>query len=138
MVRVRRSSRRRALGRAAQRESAPPLDLSLGEVVDAVEQAPATVGDVAVRLGIDPSRASRLTARAVRAGLLVRAASQADGRRIELELTDAGRCVARQMHSFRRRSFAAAMSDWTERERREFARLLTRFIDSLESVDRPQ
>lgn len=66
----------------------------------------------------------------------MRAASQADGRRIELKLTDAGRHLARQMHIFRRRSFAAAMSDWTERERREFARLLTRFIDALESVER--
>jgi DNA-binding MarR family transcriptional regulator len=54
-------------------------------------------------------------------------ASQDDGRRILLELTHAGRALVDAMHAHRQAEFAQAMRDWSETERQDFARLLTRF-----------
>ena len=90
-----------------------------------------TVGAVAERLGVDPSRASRRLAKAVRAGYLRRVASQADARQILLELTDARRNVVQAMHAHREAQFDRVMRDWSPQERQEFARLLTRFTATL-------
>ena len=145
MLRIRRSQSRRTLGRLAAQELGRPVDASHFLVVDAVEEGPerpgqeVTVGVVAERLGIDPSRASRMVAGAVRAGYVARAASQADGRRIRLELTAAGRELAEAAHRFRRAAFRRAMRGWPAAERRAFARLLTKFTEGLEEAgwDRP-
>jgi DNA-binding MarR family transcriptional regulator len=90
-----------------------------------------TVGLVGERLGLDPSRASRLVAQAIQAGYVVRVASQADGRRIRLELTQEGHELAQAGHRFRQAVFGRLMSDWSDRDRQNFARLLTRFTDAL-------
>ncbi|HEX2034157.1 MAG TPA: MarR family winged helix-turn-helix transcriptional regulator [Chloroflexota bacterium] len=137
MVRLRRSQTRRTLSRLAGGEGVETAAAALFGMVDAVEEGPEwpgqeiTVGVVAERLGSDPSRASRLVAAAIRAGYVSRVASQADGRRIRLELTEAGRALAARTHRFRQQIFARAMHDWPESERAAFARLLTRFSDSL-------
>ena len=138
MVRLRRSMTKRTLGRLAARELADPPDLALVSVVDAVEEGgDVSVGTVAERLGVDPSRASRLVARSVAAGYVVRVASQHDGRRSGLRLTDAGAAVARAAHAFRRERFAAATQAWSASERREFARLLRSFVDALGEATPP-
>src|SRR5437667_9576445 len=83
MVRIRRSVTRRELGRSMAGVAAT-TDLPQFFAVDAVDEAsesadqPVTVGTVAERLGVDPSRASRLIARAGRAGHRRRLASQSD------------------------------------------------------------
>jgi DNA-binding MarR family transcriptional regulator len=58
-----------------------------------------------------------------------RVASQRDGRRIRLEPTEAGRRVVDAARRTRRRYFDQAMRDWTDEERRQFAALLTRFVE---------
>jgi DNA-binding MarR family transcriptional regulator len=137
MVRIRRSQTRRTLGRLATRDLGHPVDLAQLDAVFAVDEGPdqpgqeVTVGLVADRLGIDPSRASRLVATAIRAGQLRRVASQADGRRIHLELTDAGREITQAAHHSRQALYDRLMRDWSERDRQQFARLLTRFTDAL-------
>jgi DNA-binding MarR family transcriptional regulator len=139
MVAIRRSQTRRALTRLAQgRDDAGRADVSASavDVLDAIEAAeqsgtPATVTRVAVILNVDQPRASKLVAGAVEAGLVRREADQADGRRAPLVRTDRGHAVFEEMHRFRRSIFAEAMSDWTEVERAAFARLLTRFVESL-------
>ncbi len=137
MVRIRRSQTRRTLGRMLTRDLDRPADLAHVAIVDAVEEGPGrpghevTVGAVAERLGIDPSRASRLVADAIQAGYVLRVASQTDGRRIHLELTDTGRQLAHTVHDQRQAFFARLTHDWTEQERTDFARLLTRFTDAL-------
>lgn len=142
MLRLRRSMTRRTLGKRAARELGHPIHPSQFSVVDAIEEGQespdqeVTVNVIAERLGADPSRASRLVAEAVRAGLVVRVASQVDGRRIQLALTDAGRDLAQAAHRFRRDFFARLMQDWSEEERREFARLLTKFADALAEESR--
>jgi DNA-binding MarR family transcriptional regulator len=138
LVRIRRSQTRRALGPPMLAAIAERLGLRLDygttAVVDAVEQPAAgggdvTVGLVAERLGLDASRASRLVATAVAAGLVRREASQDDGRRSHLTLTDLGQRVLEIEQDVRRRFVADGMDDWSAADRRAFAELLTRFVE---------
>jgi DNA-binding MarR family transcriptional regulator len=110
-------------------------------VLDAIEAAeeagqPATVTTVAAGLGIDQPRASKLVAAAVAAGLVRREADQADGRRALLVHTAAGRRTSAQIHAFRRQIAGDAMAGWSARDRAQFARLLTRFVESLGAATR--
>jgi len=86
-----------------------------------------TVGLVAERLNIDPSRASRLVAEIVDKGFARRVASQGDARRICLELTEAGHDFTRTFRERKWRMLARSMSTWNEDEIVIFARLLERF-----------
>jgi DNA-binding MarR family transcriptional regulator len=94
-----------------------------------------TVGTVAERLNVDPSRASRIVADAVEAGVVRRVASQTDARRICLELTDAGRLHALAVRKYKWRRFADALGDWPEDELVEFARLFSKFSGWVADAD---
>ena len=140
MVAIRRSQTRRALTRLAEgRNDTADADVVGGsavDVLDAIESAeqagtPATVSGVAAALNVDQPRASKLVAAAVQARLVRRQADQADGRRTLLVRTARGHTLSEELHRFRRSIFAAAMSDWTDADRAAFARLLTRFVESL-------
>ncbi|MBE1533507.1 MarR family winged helix-turn-helix transcriptional regulator [Actinomadura algeriensis] len=89
-----------------------------------------TVGAVADRLEVDPSTASRLVGHAIDAGLVSRRPSPIDARRANLGLTDAGTRVKQVADRFRRSYYNELMSGWTDEERAEFGRLLTRFADA--------
>lgn len=139
MVRIRRSQSRRTIGRLMRQRLDGHLNLAalsvadaLQELVEAGEQMP-TIGRMAKRLGIEPSRASRMTAAAIRAGLVRRIASQSDGRRSHVELTSEGSKALEMVRRFRMKFFAQLMADWSDRECAEFGRLLIRFTDSLPS-----
>jgi DNA-binding MarR family transcriptional regulator len=137
MVAIRRSQTRRALTRLAEgRDDAGVVGGSAVDVLDAIEAAeqagtPATVSGVAAALAVAQPRASKLVAAAVQAGLVRREADQADGRRALLVRTERGNALAEELHRFRRSIFATVMSDWTDADRAAFARLLTRFVESL-------
>lgn len=143
MVAIRRRQARRSIARLDTQgrargggDGATPTVSATVDVLDVIEAAeqagiPATVARVAVALSVDQPRASKLVAAAVEAGLVRREADQGDGRRSLLAPTDAGRAVTEQVHEFRRSVFSSAMSDWSERDRKDFARLLTRFVEAL-------
>lgn len=143
MARIRRRQTRRVLSRQAVRDGVG-LDLQQLAVVDAVEEGTSgdggeiTVGMIAERLNIDPSRASRIVSEAIQAGLLRRKASQQDGRRICIELTARGQHVADQAHRGRRAYYDRLMDGWSERDRTEFAKLLERFTLAFERVELEQ
>jgi DNA-binding MarR family transcriptional regulator len=86
-----------------------------------------SVGSVAERLGLDPSTASRLVGQAVAAGLLQRGPSPVDGRLARLALTPAGRDLVADARRYQRAVFDDVTRDWSDAERREFARLFVRF-----------
>ncbi len=136
MVRIRRSIARRRLGKLFLREL-PAVDLAHVAVLDAIDLAPgeASVGDVADRLGVDPSRASRLVAGAVEAGLVERVATPADGRRIGLRLTTAGRAIEERVGAVRRARFSQVLDRLRPEDRARFADLLTAFVDGLDALD---
>ncbi|MDN3359983.1 MarR family winged helix-turn-helix transcriptional regulator [Actinomadura sp. DC4] len=89
-----------------------------------------TVGAVADYLDIDPSTASRLVGHAIDAGFVSRSPSPVDARRAHLRLTEAGDRVRGLTDDFRQRFIAQLVADWTDGERREFARLLGRFAEA--------
>jgi DNA-binding MarR family transcriptional regulator len=139
LIRVRRRQAKRALGRASNEGLAEPVNLDHFAALDAVEEGleagrgagEVTIGDVAERLGIDPSRASRVVAGAIAAGYLRRVASQADGRRTCLAITDAGSAMLDHAHRSRRALIDGLLADWTPDDRADFARLFARFAAAL-------
>lgn len=115
-------------------------DLSRTLVLNMVlenSQAPGaevTVGKVAELLGADPSVASRMVSDNIKAGYLVRAASQQDGRRTVLELSPEGLALMARFRRHQRDAFDYITADWAEQDRLEFARLMLKYVDSLEGL----
>ncbi|UNT00890.1 MarR family winged helix-turn-helix transcriptional regulator [Streptomyces tubbatahanensis] len=146
MVRIRRRQSRRSLARPVVDDLDEPVDLNTLAVIDAVDEgagdsgsgsgSDVTVGFVADRLAIDPSRASRIVAEAVRSGFVRRVASQEDGRRSCLELTATGEEAVVAAHRTRQLFYSDVLGDWDAGEQREFARLLTKFVRSLDDAAR--
>jgi DNA-binding MarR family transcriptional regulator len=134
MVGLRRSMSRRSFSRQLDRAVGEAVSVSHALVIDALENRKGTdidVGGVAMELGIDPSRASRMVAHAIRAGYVRRYPSQLDGRRSSLQLTESGQAVASAARVVRISAFGQAVAKWTEEECEVFAALLARFSEAL-------
>lgn len=110
------------------------LDYSGLRLLDAVGIAqPATVGDIAQRLGIDPSRASRQVSQAIRRGLLRRRAEPGDARKVVVEITAVGAALQRKGAELTRARIALALDSWSAADRATFARLFARFTERITS-----
>ena len=120
---------------AAGSAAAAALDYGELRLLDAVASAardrPTTVGDVALRLGVDPSRASRQVARAVRRGVLERRIEPGDARKVGLAVTRKGAALQRRGGDLTRARIAVATRDWPAADRRRFAALFRRFADAM-------
>ena len=132
MGHFRRSMSRHELGRIALRDLQLDIDVNDMAVISAIESGPSadgeiTVGLIAERLAIDPSRASRIVADAVDKGIIRRVASQADARRIGIELTETGRSHAAAVRRYKWNAFAEVLGNWPEEELVTFARLYEKF-----------
>jgi DNA-binding MarR family transcriptional regulator len=141
MVAIRRSQGRRTLHRRRAGGEASLAEAATFRVLDAIEAAGdagrvMTVTGVADALGVDQPRASRLVARAVRAGLVRRGADPGDGRRSVLTLTSRGRAVLAEVHGTRRQAVEAALAGWSADDRDALARLLRAFVSSWERTTR--
>jgi DNA-binding MarR family transcriptional regulator len=104
-------------------------DVGTVRVLRAVERAgdaAPCVGDVAERLDVDPSTASRLIDQQVSAGYLARARSPHDRRRTNLELTEAGRDLLTEATEVRRDLLAEVTRDWDRAEVTTLVSLLDR------------
>ncbi|MFI1913584.1 MarR family winged helix-turn-helix transcriptional regulator [Nocardia sp. NPDC020380] len=93
-----------------------------------------TVGGLAEHLCTDPSVASRMVTDNIKAGYLIRVPSQQDGRRAVLQLTPAGQDLIARFRRFQREAFEYITGDWLEHDRLEFARLMIRYVDSIERL----
>ncbi len=136
MHKVRKSIQRRDFGRQVMAKLDPTLEVTHLDAISAIAHSPVwaddapqevTVGLIAERLGIDPSRASRVTADVVERGYARRVASQQDARRICLELTEKGEHFIAAVRHNKWHIFARALGKWNERELVVFAALLDRF-----------
>lgn len=133
----RRRAMKRELSHVALRDLGLSLDLAQLDVLAAVEAPAHEFGDatagetmvstVAARIGIDPSRASRLIAELVDAGFAERIASQADSRRTLIRLTDKGRAVTEAVRAYRFLLMADFLGEWDSAELAQFLPLLERF-----------
>ena len=136
MSKVRRSIQRRDFGRLILARVDPSLEVSHLDAIIAIAHNPVvsdtpqdevTVGIIAERLGIDPSRASRISADLVERGYAFRVASQLDARRICLRLTAAGERFVTAVRQTKWRIFAGSLAQWDEQDLVTFAALLERF-----------
>ncbi|OEO28447.1 MarR family transcriptional regulator [Devosia insulae DS-56] len=136
MHKVRRSIQRRDFGRQVMAQIDPTLEVAHLDAISAIAHAPAyiedakvevTVGLIAERLAVDPSRASRISAELVDRGYARRVASQQDARRICLELTPKGKRFIEAVRINKWNLFAQALGQWNERDLVAFAVLFERF-----------
>ncbi|WP_329455230.1 MarR family winged helix-turn-helix transcriptional regulator [Streptomyces sp. NBC_01497] len=119
-----------------------PKDLKRNLVLNIVDEAAEagremTVGGLAEHLLVDPSVASRMVSDCISHGYLVRAASQQDGRRTVLRLTEDGTSLLTTFRHQQRQAFEYITRDWPEAERLEFARLLLKYADSTAQLPAP-
>ena len=136
MGKVRRSIQRRDFGRLILARVDPSLEVSHLDAIVAIAHNPVvsdtpqdevTVGIIAERLQIDPSRASRISGDLVERGYAFRVASQLDARRICLKLTAKGERFVTAVRQTKWRIFAGSLAQWDEQELVTFAGLLERF-----------
>lgn len=91
---------------------------------------PLSVSALGQAIGVDQPRASRLVQQGVQSGFVRREADPDDARRTRIALTDEGRRLARGMRGERRAMLGRALESFTEEERSELARLLTKLADN--------
>ena len=135
MMRIARSLGQRDLGRQVERQLGERIDVSFLQAVAAVEalsgagNAP-TIKDLARQLDVHQSRASRLVKDTIRAGLVARLASQEDGRKSPLALSEKGKAIARAIEAARTKYFAARLQGFSNADRYDLARLLEQFAEN--------
>lgn len=116
------------------------VELSTVLVVDALARDGETalgVADVALRLDVTPSTASRLVDRAVAAGMVERRVDAGDARRADLHLTAAGRELRHRASAFRTQYLAGVLHDWSPADVAGLARHLDRLARSVASTPDP-
>ncbi|HEU5019489.1 MAG TPA: MarR family transcriptional regulator [Pseudolabrys sp.] len=120
---------------AVQRRRSYPLERAHYLLVGLIErEGPQTIGAVARRLLLDDSTVTRQVAAMVRHGLIRKAPRPGDARSIVLEVTAKGRDDAEAMRAARLKRLARLFRDWTEEERRQGAKVLSRLNASLIDV----
>ncbi|WP_028645651.1 MarR family winged helix-turn-helix transcriptional regulator [Nocardioides sp. URHA0020] len=118
-----------ALSRMRRRTSGARRDLARNLILNIVADFPGetTVGRMAAELGVSQPVASRSVAGCITAGLLRREASQDDGRRSVLQLTDAGHAERRRLADEQAAVFQQITEAWSPDEQADFARYLVRY-----------
>lgn len=91
---------------------------------------PLSVSEIGEAIGVDQPRASRLVQQAVELDLVRREADPEDARRTRIALTDEGRSFAQSVRGERRAALGSALGGFTDDERAELARLLTKLADA--------
>ncbi|TSD95589.1 MarR family transcriptional regulator [Skermania sp. ID1734] len=95
-------------------------------------EGPMRSGALAEAMYADPSTMSRQVAQLVERGLVERRADPGDGRASVLAVTEVGREMAAHLRQLRNARLDRILSDWTDDERRDFARLLGKFVTDYE------
>ncbi len=92
----------------------------------AAAPSPLSVSELADEIGVDQPRASRLVQQSVELGLVQREADPTDARRTRIVLTAEGERLIGGFRGRRRGAVEQALADFSDAERAELARLLTR------------
>lgn len=95
----------------------------------AAASGPLTVSEIGEAVGVDQPRASRLVQQAVDMGLAQREADPDDARRTRVALTSQGLAIVRGFRGERRDAIDTALAPFTDAERAELARLLTKLAE---------
>lgn len=131
---IRRGNQPRVHERLAARAGVS-LDRAAYAALGRVHEAgPLRLSELAARMGVDASTASRQVQQLERTGLVGRVGDPADRRASLLELTAEGDRVLARMRQARRDSLAQVLEGWSRADRRTLAAVLTRLVDDLERV----
>lgn len=95
------------------------------------DEGPQRLGVLATTFGLDPSTITRQVQALEKAGLAERSTDAADRRASILQLTDEGQVVLKQTREYRRQRLDEVLSGWSDKDRKEFGRLLEQFNTSL-------
>ncbi|MEU1971343.1 MarR family winged helix-turn-helix transcriptional regulator [Microbacterium sp. NPDC019599] len=106
-----------------------PARLRLLEAL-ASASGPLSVSELGEAVGVDQPRASRLVQQAVEMGLVRREADPDDARRTRIALTEQGRSIVTGFRGERRDAVGSALAAFSDDERAELARLLTKLADA--------
>jgi DNA-binding MarR family transcriptional regulator len=98
---------------------------------------PIRVSDVATRLSVDLSVASRQLTALVKAGYVTSETDGDDGRAMLLTTTDAGRHALKESHRRMVHVFQGALADWTETDVTALSDALARLRADFESASTP-
>ena len=106
-------------------------DTNLGVLRLVQRQGPVAVSEVARRLEVDLSNASRQLRALEDQGLVTRTADPDDRRVARVAITAAGRRVLDRARAVALNDYAVALDDWSTRDRAQLATLLDRFRTAL-------
>jgi len=112
----------------AARHGAPAV-IRMVEALAAASD-PLSVSGLAEAIGVDQPRASRLVQQGVDRGWVRREADPDDARRTRIALTEEGTRLFRGVRGERREALSRALAAFTDEERAELARLLTKLADN--------
>ena len=98
-----------------------------GILCQLADEGPQRLGALATTFGLDPSTITRQVRALEDAGLAARTTDESDRRASILDLTPEGRGILDRTRAHRRERLRNAMHDWTDEERLEFGRLLSKF-----------
>jgi DNA-binding MarR family transcriptional regulator len=98
------------------------------------ESGPLRLSELAARMGVDASTASRQVQHLERTGLVARVGDPADRRASLLQLTAEGDRALARMRQARRDSLGQVLDGWSRADRRTLAAMLIRLVEDLERV----
>lgn len=101
------------------------------------EWGPIRLSELAGRLGVDVSTASRHVHRLVTDGYITRADDPTDRRAALLSLTEPGTEAVDRIRAARRDALGRLLDDWPADDRAALARLLSRLAESLTAGETP-
>lgn len=128
-----RSARRQRLQSAIYTVGEHTLSLAQVDALEAVAEGPIRMSDLAARLLVDPSSATRATGPLVDLGLLEREADPSNRRHVVLRITPKGRRAARAMGERRRKLMRDVLEPMAPDRRLLLASLLTEYVDLIDT-----
>ncbi len=105
-----------------------PVELGQIDSLDLLAGGPLRMSELAEKLRIEPSTATRSIERLVKAGLARRRPSAEDGRVVEVELTPEGHAIRKDVAGRRLKLIAHAMAGFEPAEREAFVGMLERYV----------
>jgi DNA-binding MarR family transcriptional regulator len=94
--------------------------------------------EIAEKLSMEAPAVTRKVQLLSDAGYVTKEADSKDGRAYTLHLTRKGTAVAKRLHAANRDHLKATIADWQPSERKQLARLVQKFADSLMEVGSPK
>ena len=98
------------------------------------DEGPQRLGALATAFGLDPSTITRQVQALERAALVQRRADDEDRRASILDLTEEGHVVLQHTRAYRRERLEEILTEWSDEDLQEFARLLTKTHDSIANM----